>query len=56
MDWTNRVLAYDPNNAEAKAMVATIQNAQAVASGDWDWRWNVPGRGFGGNGDRRTRQ
>lgn len=56
MDWTNRVLAYDPNNAEAKAMVATIQNAQAVASGDWDWRWNVPGRGFGGNNDRRGRQ
>jgi tetratricopeptide (TPR) repeat protein len=43
MDWANRVIAFDPENAEAKDMVRTIQIAEAAASNQWGWRWNVPG-------------
>jgi hypothetical protein len=43
MDWANRVLAFDPENAEAKEMVRTIQTAAAAASGDWGWGWRVVG-------------
>jgi hypothetical protein len=43
MDWANRVIAFDPDNAEAKEMVRTIQIAEAAASNQWGWRWSVPG-------------
>lgn len=43
MDWANRVLAFDPDNAEAKEMVRTIQIAQAAASSQWGWGWHVVG-------------
>ena len=49
MDWAQKVLKFDPNNAEAKAMVHTIEMTEADASGDWGWGWRtvsnrVPGR------------
>ena len=37
-DWTNRVLAFDPDNAEAKEMLRTIALAEAD-SADWIWGW-----------------
>jgi tetratricopeptide (TPR) repeat protein len=43
MDWANRVIAFDPDNAEAKEMVRTIQISEAAAGNQWGWRWNVPG-------------
>jgi hypothetical protein len=45
MDWANRILAFDPENAEAKEMVRTIQIAEAAASSNWGWGWSVPGGG-----------
>lgn len=44
MDWANRVLAFDPGNAEAKEMVRTIQIAGAAASSNWGWGWGVGAR------------
>ncbi len=43
MDWATKVLAYEPDNAEAKEMVRTIQIASAAASNQWGWGWHVPG-------------
>jgi tetratricopeptide (TPR) repeat protein len=43
MEWAQRILAFEPENAEAKEMVKTIQMASAEASGDWDWRWMTVG-------------
>jgi len=43
MEWAQRILAFEPENAEAKEMVRTIQMASAEASGDWDWRWMTVG-------------
>jgi tetratricopeptide (TPR) repeat protein len=43
LDWTARILAFDPDNAEAKEMMKTIQIAQAAASNQWGWGWNVVG-------------
>lgn len=43
MDWANRVIAFDPDNEEAKEMVKTIQMAEAAASNDWHWRWHRVG-------------
>jgi tetratricopeptide (TPR) repeat protein len=43
MDWANRVIAFDPSNAEAKEMVKTIQVAAAAASSDWGWQWSIVG-------------
>ncbi|MBX3463567.1 MAG: hypothetical protein KF830_10375 [Planctomycetes bacterium] len=43
MEWANRVLAFEPDNAEAKEMVRTIQIAQAAASSQWGWGWQVGG-------------
>lgn len=43
MDWANRILAFDPDNAEAKEMVKTIQIAAAASGNDWDWRWQRVG-------------
>jgi tetratricopeptide (TPR) repeat protein len=45
MDWANRVLAFDPGNAEAKDMVKTIQIAEAAAAGEWGWGWRTAGSG-----------
>jgi tetratricopeptide (TPR) repeat protein len=47
MEWANKILAYDPDNAEAKEMVRTIQVAQAAAAGEWGWGWRTAG-GSGG--------
>jgi len=41
MDWTQRILAFDPENEEAKAMARTITIAEASASDDWGWGWNI---------------
>ena len=41
MDWTQRILAFDPDNEEAKAMARTITIAEASASDDWGWGWNI---------------
>jgi tetratricopeptide (TPR) repeat protein len=41
MDWTQRILAFDPDNEEAKAMARTITVAEASASDDWGWGWNI---------------
>ena len=52
LDWTSRILAFDPSNLEAKAMRHTIEVAQATASESWRWNWNVVGdspRPRGGN-------
>jgi tetratricopeptide (TPR) repeat protein len=49
MDWCNRVLAFDPGNAEAKEMVRTIQIAEAAASSQWGWGWDVVGNPPPGN-------
>jgi hypothetical protein len=43
MDWAQRVLAFDPDNEEAKDMVETITIAEAAASSDWGWRWTLGG-------------
>lgn len=45
MEWTSRVLAFDPNNAEAKRMVQTIQIASAASSHRWGWDWSIVGGG-----------
>ena len=50
MDWARRILAFEPDNADAKELVKTIQLAAATASGNWRWGWRVagpprPGRG-----------
>ncbi len=47
MDWANRILAFDPENAEAKEMVRTIQIAAASASSQWGWGWTISGSGRG---------
>lgn len=43
MDWANRVLAFEPDNAEAKEMVRTIQIAAAAAGNNWGWDWSIVG-------------
>jgi tetratricopeptide (TPR) repeat protein len=43
LDWTSRILAFDPGNLEAKAMRHTIEVAQAEASESWRWNWHVVG-------------
>jgi tetratricopeptide (TPR) repeat protein len=43
MEWANRILAFDPDNAEAKEMVRTIQVAAAAAGDTWGWGWSTPG-------------
>ena len=43
MEWTQKVLRFDPDNAEAKEMNRTIQIAEAAASSDWRWGWRVVG-------------
>lgn len=43
MEWTNKILAYDPDNAEAKEMVRTIQLAAAASGDDWGWHWGIGG-------------
>ena len=49
MSWAQKVLAYEPDNAEAKQMVQTITLASAAASGNWGWGWTTAGPpvGFG---------
>jgi len=43
MEWANKILAFDPDNAEAKEMVRTIQVAAAAAGDTWGWGWSTPG-------------
>lgn len=38
-EWANKILTVDPQNAEAKEMIRTIQLADAAASGEWRWGW-----------------
>lgn len=51
MDWAQRILAFEPDNKDAKELVKTIQLASAEASGQWRWGWRVAGR----PNPRRTR-
>lgn len=44
MEWTQRVLAFDPDNREAKDMLRTIQISSAAASSNWGWGWAPPPR------------
>jgi len=41
MKWTRKILEFEPDNADAKRMVNTIQQAEASASGSWRWGWRV---------------
>lgn len=43
MEWAQKVIAFDPDNEEAKEMVKTITMAEAAASGEWRWGWRVVG-------------
>ena len=43
MEWANRILAFDPDNGEAKEMVRTIQIAAAAAGSNWGWDWSIVG-------------
>ncbi len=45
MGWVNKILQFDPNNAQALAMQGTITGAQSNASGNNGWGWG--GRGAG---------
>jgi hypothetical protein len=47
LEWTDRILKFDPDNEEAKEMARTIQLAEAASSDDWGWRWNMVGSGSG---------
>ena len=40
IDWTQKVLAFDPENEQAKQMMQTIAIAQAD-DGDWVWGWRI---------------
>jgi hypothetical protein len=46
-EWTTKVLAFDPDNAEAKELARTIQIAAADSSDDWGWQWHIVGGGQG---------
>lgn len=52
MEWCDKILAFDPDNSEAKEMKRTIQIAAAAASSQWGWGWTV----VGGPGDWRRRR
>lgn len=43
LEWTDRILAFDAGNAEAKEMRRTIQIAEAAASSQWGWDWGIVG-------------
>jgi len=45
MEWANRILKFDPECAEAKEMVKTIQIAAAAAGSEWGWGWSMPAAG-----------
>jgi hypothetical protein len=53
MEWATSVLAYDPDNGEAKEMIRTIQLAAAAAGSAWHWGWSTVGSG--GAADPRRR-
>lgn len=40
-EWTQRVLAFDPGNADAKALMRTLTVAEAVAADDLRWGWTL---------------
>jgi tetratricopeptide (TPR) repeat protein len=52
MEWTQKVLAFDPGNADAKAMVNTITLAAADSGDDWRWGWTIGDIGRVGDGPR----
>lgn len=52
LEWCSKILAFDPENAEAKEMRRTIQIAAAAASAQWGWGW---GGGVVGGGQGRGR-
>jgi tetratricopeptide (TPR) repeat protein len=41
MKWARKVLEFEPDNADAKRMVSTIQNAEAESSDDWRYGWRI---------------
>ncbi|MEQ1632144.1 MAG: hypothetical protein ABL997_07205 [Planctomycetota bacterium] len=43
LDWTARILKFDPTNDDARSMMQTIQLAEAEASESWRWNWHVVG-------------
>jgi len=44
MEWAQKVIAFDPENKEAKEMVKTITAAEADSSEIWGWTWPTVGR------------
>jgi tetratricopeptide (TPR) repeat protein len=50
MEWAQKVLAFDPGNADAKAMVNTITTAAAEAGDEWRWGWTLGDIGKVGEG------
>ncbi len=44
MEWAQKVIAFDPDNKEAKEMVKLITAAEADASDNWGWTWPTVGR------------
>ncbi len=53
MDWTQKVLTFDPGNADAKAMANTIATAAADSGDDWRWGWTIGDIGRVGHGGGR---
>jgi tetratricopeptide (TPR) repeat protein len=53
MEWTNKVIAFDPENTEAKEMQKMIIMAQADGD-DWRWGWTIGDIGKVGTGPRPT--
>lgn len=53
LEWTQKVIAFDPDNAEAKEMMKAIQAAQADGD-DWRWGWTIGDIGRVGQGPRPT--
>jgi tetratricopeptide (TPR) repeat protein len=39
LEWTNKILVFDPDNSEAKDMIRHIQTVQASASSGWGQGW-----------------
>lgn len=55
MEWTQKVLAFDPGNADAKAMASTITTAAADSGDDWRWGWTIGDIGKVGTGGSKGR-
>ena len=52
MEWAQKVLKFEPNNADAKAMVATITTAAAESGDNIQWGWTLGDLGKVGEGPK----